>query len=64
MYFVYSMKNKVNNKLKKQELVLYQTVKNKYKKLYKTGKINKEEYYNKMKKCKKIIFYFKHEPSF
>lgn len=64
MYYVYLLKDKVNNKLMKQEILNYNETKHKLKKLYKKNKISKETYHIKLNICKTNTFYVKPTPPF
>jgi hypothetical protein len=55
-YWLYLMKDKVNKKLINQEKKLYKNKKKKLQNLYKTNKINREEYENNLYKLKLKIF--------
>jgi hypothetical protein len=50
------MKDKVNNKLKKQELVCYNTEKKRLKDIYYNNEISEAEYYELVKKFKESTF--------
>jgi hypothetical protein len=56
MYWLYLMKDKVNNKLIAQEKKCYNDEKKKLKCKYKEHKISKDEYYSLVKKFKKNTF--------
>jgi hypothetical protein len=64
MYYVYLIKDKVNNKLIKQEILNYNKTKKKLKELYKKNKISKDTYYLKLSECKSKTFYVKPTPPF
>lgn len=56
MYWLYQMKDKVNQKLLKQEAKCYNDEKKRLKTKYHLNKISKEEYYNKLNEFKKNAF--------
>ena len=64
MYFIYSLKDKVNKKLQKQELLNYNKTKQKLKIYYNNGRITKEEYYKMLKRCAQKTFYVIPSPPF
>ena len=64
MYYVYLLKDKVNNKLQKQEYLNYSKTKHHLKEMYKNDKITKDEYYTLLNNCKNKTFYVKPTPDF
>lgn len=64
MYYAYLLKDKVNNKLQKQERLNYKKTKKELKELYRQKGITKDEYYKKLQHCKKTTFYVKPTPPF
>lgn len=56
MYWLYMMKDKVNNKLLGQENVCYKEEKLKLKAMYYSGAISEEEYYSKVQAFKEETF--------
>jgi hypothetical protein len=64
MYWLYLMKDKVNNKLEKQEQKCYTDEKKRLKGLYHHGDITKEEYYKLIESFKKETFITQASPSF
>ena len=64
MYWLYLMKDKVNQKLLAQEKQCFEDEKNKLKQLHKSGKINKDEYNVRLGKFKNNEFSTKPTPPF
>ena len=64
VYWLYLIKDKVNNKLICQEKKCYKEEKIKLKELYKEKKITENEYYQKIKETKSKIFVTKKTPTF
>jgi hypothetical protein len=64
MEWLYTIRNKVNQKLQAQEKVCYNDEKKRLKLLYHQNKINKDEYYTKVKEFKNETFKTKDSPSF
>ena len=64
MYWLYQIKDKVNNKLLTQEMRCYNDEKRKLKFLFYRGDITEEEYYSEVNKFKKDILLTTPTPSF
>jgi hypothetical protein len=63
-YWLYLIRDKVNNKLIRQEQQCYNNEKKKLKKMYHLGKITSEEYYELVQKSKQTTLYTKESPPF
>lgn len=64
MYWLYKIRNKVNQKLIVQELKCYNDEKRRLKKLYRKNEISEIEYYEKLKQFKEKTFITKKSPKF
>lgn len=64
MYWLYSMKDKVNNKLILQEMKCFLDEKSKLKKKYYAGELGRDEYHILVKNAKHEIFVTERSPSF
>jgi len=64
MYWLYLMKDKVNNKLLNQEKKCYDDEKKRLKTLYKKGKLTQEDYYKQIEKFKNGSFITQPTPPF
>lgn len=64
MYWLYLMKDKVNQKLLKQEKKCYNNKKSKLKEMFYNNKISEKDYYRQIKKLKADIFKTTPTPTF
>jgi len=64
MFWLYLIRDKVNQKLIKQEKICYKDEKKKLKKQYKNGIIDKSQYYDSINTFKENLFITQPSPSF